>query len=176
MKAASFEAIVRALNEAGVRYIVVGGVAVNAHGYGRATYDLDLVIHLAAENIIRAFAALESIGYHPQIPVKAEQFADEALRTSWRNDNGMIVLKMWSHRHRETPIDIFVTEPFDFEIEYAAVHRQELEAGCHAPILQLETLLAMKRGAGRPKDLADIDELHLLYGKPSSYDREQQRD
>jgi hypothetical protein len=37
MKAASFEAVVHVLNEAGVRYIVVGGLAVIAHGYGRST-------------------------------------------------------------------------------------------------------------------------------------------
>ena len=35
MEARSFEAIVRALNEAGIRYLVVGGLAVNAHGYAR---------------------------------------------------------------------------------------------------------------------------------------------
>lgn len=173
MKVASFEAIVRVLNQAGVRYIVVGGLAVNAHGYGRSTYDVDLVIQLSPDNIIRTFAALESIGYRPQIPVKAEQFADAALRSSWRTDKGMLVLKMWSDSHRETPLDIFVSEPFDFDVEYSAVLRQETAPGSHAPILQLETLLAMKKEAGRPKDLADIDELHLLYGRPSSYDREE---
>ena len=35
MKVASFEAIVRALNDAKVPFIVVGGIAVNTHGYGR---------------------------------------------------------------------------------------------------------------------------------------------
>ena len=37
MKLASFEAIVRALEDAGVRYLVAGGIAVNAHGYLRFT-------------------------------------------------------------------------------------------------------------------------------------------
>lgn len=172
MKVASFEAIVRVLNEAGVRYIVVGGLAVNAHGYGRSTYDVDIVVQLFPENVIRAFAALEGIDYHPQIPIKAEEFADPVLRSSWRTEKGMLVLKMWSDSHRETPLDIFVFEPFDFEIEYSAVLRQEIDLGNQAPFLQLETLLAMKKEAGRPKDLADVDELHLLYDRPSSYDRE----
>jgi len=56
MKVASFEAIVHALNQAGVRFIVVGGLAVNAHGYLRFTNDVDLVVRLSRENIIRAFA------------------------------------------------------------------------------------------------------------------------
>jgi len=46
MKLASFEAIVHALNGAEVRFIVVGGIAVIAHGYGRTTRDVDLVIQL----------------------------------------------------------------------------------------------------------------------------------
>src|SRR5690349_17111925 len=135
MKVASFEAIVRALNEAGVRYIVVGGLAVNAHGYGRSTHDVDLVIQLSHENIVRAFAALDAIGYRPFIPITAEQFADASRRDSWRAEKGMLVLKMWGDRHRETPLDIFVTEPFEFDTEYAAVLQQETSEGLSAPIL-----------------------------------------
>ena len=47
MKLASFEAITRSLNTAGVRYLIAGGLAVNAHGYLRFTKDADLVIVLA---------------------------------------------------------------------------------------------------------------------------------
>ena len=44
MKLASYEAVIAALNDAGVRYLVAGGLAVNAHGYLRFTHDLDLVV------------------------------------------------------------------------------------------------------------------------------------
>jgi len=44
MKLASFEAIARALDDAGVRYLVAGGLAVNAHGYLRFTKDVDIVV------------------------------------------------------------------------------------------------------------------------------------
>ncbi len=172
MKVASFEAIVRALNDAEVRYIVVGGLAVNAHGYGRSTFDVDLVIQLTPRNVASAFDALERIDYRPVMPINAAQFADNALRDSWIMDKGMLVLKMWSDTHRETPLDIFVVEPFDFDAEYSSAFVQEIAPGLPSPILRLSTLLEMKRSAGRPKDLADIDELNLLYGRPSSYDRE----
>ena len=43
MKLATFDAIVAALDGAGVRYLVAGGLAVNAHGYLRMTNDVDLV-------------------------------------------------------------------------------------------------------------------------------------
>ena len=79
MKVASFEAIVRALNDAGVPFIVVGGIAVNTHGYGRVTFDVDLVINFEPEQIRRAFSALAAIGYVPSVPIAAEQFADPDL-------------------------------------------------------------------------------------------------
>ena len=51
MKLATFDAICIALNDAGVRFLVAGGLAVNAHGYLRLTYDVDLVVQLDRENI-----------------------------------------------------------------------------------------------------------------------------
>lgn len=77
----------------------------------------------------------------------------------------------WSEQHRETPLYIFVTEPFDFAEEYKRSIRREVAPGLTVQIVSLDALFAMKREAGRPKDLADIDELSLLHGLPSSYDR-----
>ncbi len=62
MKKTSFETIARALNAAHVPFPVVGGIAVIHHGYGRATKDVDLVVQLERETILRAFQALEEIG------------------------------------------------------------------------------------------------------------------
>jgi hypothetical protein len=53
----SIEAIVRALNEARVRYLIVGGLAVVAYGYVRFTADLDLFVDLEEENLRRALDA-----------------------------------------------------------------------------------------------------------------------
>ena len=52
MNLASLEAIVGALNTAGVRYLVAGGLAVGAHGYPRFTMDVDLVVQLRADSIV----------------------------------------------------------------------------------------------------------------------------
>lgn len=171
MKLSSFEAIIGAFDAAGVRYLVVGGLAVIAHGYGRATHDVDLVIQLEPANIHAAFAALRDIDYHPAVPITAEQFADPALREEWQREKGMLVLKFWSDRHRETRLDMFVTEPFPFEEELRNAGRREVAPGVLAPVVGLDALLAMKHAASRPQDLADIDELNLLYGRTSSYDR-----
>jgi hypothetical protein len=65
MKLTSFEAIEQALNRASVRFIVVDGLAVNAHGYLRFTNDIDLVIQFLERDILSSFHALEQIGYRP---------------------------------------------------------------------------------------------------------------
>jgi hypothetical protein len=80
MEVQSIEAIVRALNDAGTRYLVVGGLAVNAHGYARMTRDVDLVIQLEPRNTERGLRALLGIGYRLMIPEQPEAFADPAKR------------------------------------------------------------------------------------------------
>jgi hypothetical protein len=156
MELSAVEQLVAALNNAQVRYLVVGGLAVNAHGYVRMTMDIDLVVGLEPANIARALHALAGIGYRPAIPVTPEQFADPENRARWRSEKGMRVLKLWSDVHRLTPVDVFVYEPFDFDAEYQAALRVSLAEGQTVPVVRLQTLLAMKKEAGRPQDLADL--------------------
>jgi hypothetical protein len=162
MKLASFEALVAALDNAGVRYLVAGGLAVNAHGYLRFTHDVDLVIQLRPNNIVPAFRALASLGYQPRVPVTAEQFADENQRRQWIAHKGMMVLNFHSDRHRETPLDVFVTEPFDFDSEYEAAPRQEIGPGLFVQFVSIPTLIAMKEVANRPIDADDIQHLRWI--------------
>ena len=171
MKKGDFDAIVIALNQAEVPFIVVGGIAVVEHGYGRNTYDVDLVIHLVPEPVVRAFAALAAIGYHPRVPITAEEFAQPEARLRLINEKQMKVLNFWADNRRETPLDIFVREPFDFAVEFARAERREILPGQWVRIVALPTLFEMKKAANRLKDLADIDELSLLHGLPSSYDK-----
>jgi hypothetical protein len=161
VKLGSFEAIVRALNNAGVRYLVAGGLAVNAHGYLRFTKDADFVIQLIPDNVTRAFAALGALGYTPVAPVTAEQFADRATREGWIRDKNMQVLQLWSDRHRETSIDIFVHEPFPFEEEYAKALIKPLYGTIEVRFVSIPTLIAMKEAAGREQDRIDIEHLRM---------------
>lgn len=159
MEVRSIEAILRALEQAHAKYLIVGGLAVNAHGYQRATADLDLVVGLSPDNIMPALRGLQALGYRPAVPVTPEQFANKALREKWRHEKNMAVLKLWSDAHRSTPVDIFAYEPFDLQQEIAAALWQEVAPGLKAPIVRLETLLGMKRSAGRLQDLADLEAL-----------------
>ena len=143
MKLGSFDVLVRALDKAGVRYLVAGGLAVNAHGYLRFTRDVDLVLQLVPENIVSAFGALEEIGYRPLVPATAGEF-------NFRCD-----------RHRDTPVDVFVTEPFDFDEEYGRALVKPL-GSVAVRFVSIPSLIRMKEIAGRPQDKIDIDNLRKL--------------
>ncbi len=162
MRVASIDAIARALEQAGVRYLVAGGIAVNAHGYLRLTFDVDLVIQLSPDNIVAAFNALASLGYRPAVPITAIEFADAAQRRQWIQEKRMQVLNFHSERHRETSVDVFVTEPFDFDREYEAAVAGEIAAGVRVRFVTIPTLIAMKEIANRPRDRDDIEHLRWI--------------
>jgi len=82
------------------------------HGYGRATFDVDLVVQLQSDNVRRAMEALEALAYRPLTPVATRDFADPETREGWIRDKRMIVFQLHSDSHRDTRIDLFVSEPF----------------------------------------------------------------
>lgn len=162
MRLASLEAIFRALNDTGVRYLVVGGLAVNAHGYQRLTNDLDLVIQLQRDNILLAFRTLGGLGYVTSVPITTEQFASAENRKMWQLEKNMQVLCLVSNQHPETPLDIFISEPFEFDREYDIAMRGSIAKGLEVRFVTIPTLIAMKESAGRGRDRDDIQHLRWI--------------
>lgn len=155
------EEVLSALNRAHVRYLVVGGVAVVLHGYLRTTADLDLIVQLEQDNVLRAMRALSALQYRPRAPVPAEAFADQTLREQWIREKGLAVFSLWSPAHPTLEIDLFVSEPFEFDAVYARAPRVPLE-NIEATVIALEDLIALKRQVGRPRDQEDISALESL--------------
>jgi hypothetical protein len=80
MKKLAIMEILSRLNKAGVRYLIVGGLAVVYHGYSRFTSDLDLIIAFDEENILKAINTFENLGYIPRALVKAIDLCDAEKR------------------------------------------------------------------------------------------------
>lgn len=162
MEKRSVEAIVGALNQANVRYLVVGGLAVVAHGYVRFTADVDLILDLDAENVSQAIAALGRLGYRPRAPVRLDEFAEPAKRAQWVLEKNMTVFSLFSAEHPATELDLFVEPPLDFETAYRSAVRMEVALGVTATFIGLADLLGLKQRAGRAQDLLDIEKLTAL--------------
>lgn len=156
------ESVLTALEQARVRYLLVGGVAVVLHGYLRTTADLDLILALDEDNVGRAAKALTGLGYRPRVPVQVTELADPRCRQEWIESKGLTVLSLWSPDQPALEVDLFVEEPLDFEAAHARAVRTDLGA-CETSVVTLDDLLALKRRAGRPRDLEDIDALERLH-------------
>jgi hypothetical protein len=139
--------LLAAFAAAKVEYAVVGGVAVNAHGYVRATHDLDIFIRPTEENARAAFAALLALG----IPLEGLEPGDllddeENLRFGPEEDH----------------IDILASIG---EMAFDQVWRNRVETvveGVPVPFISKADLIENKRQVGRLRDLADAEELALI--------------
>lgn len=162
MRLAGFDAVIRALSAANVRYLVAGGVAVSAHGYIRRTTAIELEIAIGAGHIQQAFRALDGIGYRPTEAIDADIFARSEHRKNLRQDNGIQVLNFQSETFASTPLGVPMYQPFDFEREYYAAMRTEILPGLEVRFLSIPALIRMKQSAGCPRDRDDIQHLRWL--------------
>lgn len=152
------------MNAADIRYVCVGGIAVLLHGVDRVTADLDLVVELTPQSSLKAIEALLAAGYRAKIPADPRGFADPKTRRQWLDEKHMQVLSFWDTRRTRPDVDIFVEYPLDFEALYTQSVSVTLGRGTYR-IASVEHLIAMKRKAGRDKDMRDIEELQARENK-----------
>lgn len=164
---ALFEPIFAALNAAGSRFVVVGGVAVVLQGYARLTADLDLVIDLDPEPAHRALDALSALGFEPRAPVPAEQLADPERRRQWIEEKGMEVFSLYARDNPLLTVDLFVEPPLPFVELWSQADRVRI-GEVEVRVASIPHLVQMKQRAGRPQDCEDIARLQEI-----QHDREQ---
>lgn len=136
-----FKDLLSAFNEHGVEFLVVGAHALAAHGFIRATRDLDVWVRADAANSVRVMKALHSFGA-PTHQITASDFAVPGITFQI----GVDPLR----------IDVITTiDGVDFESAWR--NRVAADYG-NVPVFVLSRadLIANKQASGRPQDLADI--------------------
>lgn len=159
-----YDDVFRELAVRRVRYLIVGGIAVNLHGYARLTMDMDLMLDLSEPNMEQAVLALERLGYMPRAPVKAAELVSGEKRREWIAQKRAVV---FTFIHPAAPfkmIDIFLDNPVDFD---KAFERRTLLniGGVAVDVASVEDLINMKTISGRPRDMEDVEHLRKI---PSS--------
>jgi hypothetical protein len=156
-----FEPLFDALNAAEVRYVVVGGFATVLHGHARLTADIDLVIDLAPDEAKKAVQTLTRLGFRARAPVDPLAFADAIVRRRWIEEKGMRVFSLWDPSNPMVEVDLFAEHPIDFEELWNHAEIVKLTRAS-VRIASIRDLIRLKRIAGRPQDLADVEALELI--------------
>ncbi len=158
-----YEDVFRALQDHKVRYLVIGGAAVNLHGVPRMTADLDITIELSQENVDALTGALASSGMKPPLPVDPRGLADPEQRQQWRDEKKLAALTFLGSGSEATyrEVDVVLQPPLDFEQMYSA--RTQLDVDdITVDLVSLGHLIEIKRGMGREQDIADVKALEKV--------------
>ncbi len=145
-----FKEFIELLNEHDVRYLVVGGYAVNFHGYPRYTRDIDLWIWMDAENIKKLIGTIKDFGFGSL----------ELTVSDFSNPENIIQLGYEPNR-----IDLLVDiEGVRFNECFKRKEIAELE---EVPVnfISMDDLIKAKTEAGRLQDLADAEQLKKIREK-----------
>lgn len=146
-------ALWRALNRNHVRYLMIGGFAVNMHGYTRSTKDVDVWLEDTPENRRRLRQSLHELGYGDF----------EAIET-------MVFLPGWTTLYLGgVELDLMTAvkglENIGFDSCYQLASHADLD-GVMVPFLHINHLISAKAATGRLQDLADIEQLKKIYQIP----------
>ena len=130
-----------------VEFLLIGGVAYNYYAPPRATKDIDVWVNPSVENVQRLIEAIAEFGF-PVVGVTAEGLLD---------GNQILMLGRVPNR-----IDV-ITRPLGVDWEGAWRRRGAAQYGSvKIPIISPADLIAAKRAAGRPRDLADVATLEAI--------------
>jgi predicted nucleotidyltransferase len=150
-----FARILEDLNRAGVRYVLIGGIALIRHGVVRATSDIDAVFDPDPANVDRIRSLIDQWGAtRPDgSPVPDDGIAaDRTIHLSTPyGDLDLLCEKVAAVR-------------FDDLLARSDSRRVD---GVQAPICALPDLVALKRTAARERDLLDLRDLEAAHGELS---------
>lgn len=153
--------IFKALNEKKVRYIVVGGMAVNFHGIPRMTYDIDLILLLEDKNLKKFLSLLKSWGFKPKVPVDIMDFADKNKRADWIKNKNMKAFNLVNTDWAVSEIDVIINTPINYAKAGKNLKHVKLH-GVSIPTISIQDLILMKSVSDRAQDKEDIKNLRKI--------------
>lgn len=144
-----------------VRYVVVGGLALNLHGVQRATMDVDLALALDALNLGACIDAFVALGLTPMAPVALDEARNPATLRRWREERNMLAFAVRPATGVGPTVDVLTGSVVAFDdLALRAIVKRVGDVAI--PVASIDDLIAMKRAAGRRIDLSDIAALEAV--------------
>ncbi len=144
-----------------VKYLIVGGLAVNLYGVPRLTQDIDLIISTKKQNILKINSVLKELGYIPRLPVDPNDLTDSGKVKDWVENRN---LKAFSFHHKKDTfkvIDILLVHPLQFEESFKNKTVKKA-GGVEIYLASLNDLIKTKEFSGRMQDSSDIKMLKKI--------------
>ena len=152
------------LESANIRYMLVGGLAMNLYGVPRSTMDVDIVLAMDQDNL-RAFLDMaKQMNMQPVAPVSVADLLNPAVRKSWVKDKNMVAFGLRPADPSAPTVDVLIDPPLDIEAALKRVKSQTI-GNCRVFLASLEDLIILKEKTGRAQDRADIEHLQRLIAK-----------
>lgn len=156
-----YERVFKELAIRKIRYLVIGGIAVNIYGYFRATGDLDLMLSLETENLKEFIKLVHTLGFVPRIPVRIEELKDPKKVEAWKKEKHLKVFSVYNPKNEIEHIDIMIENYIDFVSAYK--NREVFTAkDIEISVISIDDLIKLKRIAGRKRDEIDIEALRKI--------------
>ena len=150
-----YEDIFKKFNSDNIQYLVVGGIAVNLHGVPRTTQDLDLMINLEKNNIIKIIKNLTALGYKPKLPVNPEDLANDKKRQEWIDKKNLKAFTFYHEKYPALEVDLLVCYP----ISYEEAEKNKIIKKADdliIPLISIKDLIKLKEPVNRKQDISDI--------------------
>ncbi len=157
----SIPQILQALKDEGVLFVLVGGFAVQLHGFIRSTLDIDLVLAMDDANLSKFVEVGKRFGLAPVIPVPIDSLKNAALIEKWHREKGMLAFALREPGIAGSVIDVLVRSEVPYDRLAADASVMTL-FGRAVNVASIDHLLEMKRIANRPKDRLDIEALEKI--------------
>lgn len=158
-----YQSLLRAFEDKKLRYLIVGGVAVNLHGYPRFTHDIDILLALDHDNLATMAQIMESFGYHQRLPVSIQELEDMDKVRILMKEKGLVAYSFIHASEPQFNIDVLVGESMEFE-KFTAHTMHAHVWGLDVPVVSIDDLIAMKKYSDREKDIQDVVALLELKG------------
>ncbi|PIR48116.1 hypothetical protein COU80_06115 [Candidatus Peregrinibacteria bacterium CG10_big_fil_rev_8_21_14_0_10_55_24] len=151
----SYKDVFTALSDAGVDYLIVGGVAMNLLGCPRFTNDIDILLALDAENIERMKTAMHTLGYEQKIPLAMEELGDEKKAIKFVKEKNLLAYTFYNPKEPLYSVDVIVDASLKFNHFKEHVLYKEVW-GMSLPVVSIDDLIGMKQKTDREKDALDV--------------------
>lgn len=155
-----YENILREFQKHKIRYIIIGGIAVNLHGALRSTADLDILLEMSEDNLERFIVVLKSNNYRSKQPIDLIQLADKKNREFLMVEKNLKAVNFYKEGSFEE-VDIIIEAPFTFKDAKNDIVWVR-SGSTRIPLLSIDGLIEMKKKAGRTIDKLDIDALKRI--------------